>query len=221
MLYKTGFIKNFPKSYSLVKKIWSNVQYFAGRKMIHRRNTWLSTGDFIEAEKKIKPGDVVLVGGLRRLSSLIIGGIATHSLLYVGGNKFIHSMAYGVDMVTLDELFQEYDTMIIVRYKHFMKNQIKKMIKYSKAQLGKPYDFNFLKDDGEFYCTELIYFAFKNAGIDLEVFDKSNYLGLATHLRSHPPIHPTNYIGGQFDIIFTSHNIKVEQGGISLLRKKR
>lgn len=48
---------------------------------------------------------------------------------------------------------------------------INKAKEFSIAQVGLPYDVNYLMDNGKYYCSELLYDAFKNANNGEEVFN--------------------------------------------------
>lgn len=49
-------------------------------------------------------------------------------------------------------------------------NLIPKAVRFAKEALGKPYDDAFIYDNGKYYCSELIYDAFKSANKNKPVF---------------------------------------------------
>ena len=210
MHYEKHIIRNFPKNYPFWKKILANIAFFVFGTIIHNRKNLLNKKDIRRAKKLLKPGDIILVGGLRRLSSLVIKGPVTHSMIYLGNNRIIHAIADGVETDHLYEIFCEYDTMIILRSVENQLNpksyrkKIKKILAYAKSQIGKPYDFEFKLSKKEFYCTELIYFAFKKGHLD-------SGLQIA---RKEMPLHPLKFVNNHFQIIFLSHNLKLLNGKI-------
>lgn len=175
--------------------------FFFGATIIHHRSNLLTEGDLKEAKRVLKKGDVILVGGLKRLSSLAIKGPVTHTILYIGWNCAIHSIADGVVTIHLHDLLCEYDTMIILRHKKATKKQIKKVINYAFSKIGKPYDFEFNLKKDKFYCTELVYHAFKAAGLEIKVRNKNKI------------IKPVHLIEKDFEIVFKSHNLKINKNG--------
>lgn len=198
MNYKHHIIRNFPPSYPWWEKILANVMFFFAGIIIHHRKNLLTNKDLRHAIRKIKKGDVVLAGNLRRASHFIIRGPVTHSMFYAGRRTFIHSIADGVEEVSLHGVFTEYDTLIILRHKTAHKRKIKEMLKEAAALIGRPYDFEFNGNGKKFYCCKLIQRCLQKAGI------KS---GLKNH---HAPIHPQEFINPEFKIIFRSHNIQIK-----------
>lgn len=210
MHYEKHIIRNFPKNYPFWKKILANLTFFVFGTIIHQRKNLLNKSDIRKAKKALRPGDIILVGGLRRLTSLIIRGPVTHSLIYLGNNRVIHAIADGVETDHLYEVFCEYDTMTILRSidnrlnpKTYRK-KIQTTLDYAKAQLGKPYDFEFSSGKKGFYCTELLYCSFKKGNIETGLEMKKKKL----------PIHPMEFINNNFHIIFLSHNLKLINGQV-------
>lgn len=195
--------------------------FFVGRTVIHDRKNFLTNADFLAAKKLLKRGDIVLVGGLRRLSSIFISGPLTHCLIFIGENNFIHSVADGVEPATFDQVFAEYDTMLILRLDHGNKSQIDKMIAFAKKQIGKPYDYDMVHDDSKFYCSELLYFAFHHAGLNLEIFTEKEHLSIASGTLKIKRLHPMTYIGGRFDVVFQSESLDIVNGEVKLHQRHR
>ena len=125
----------------------------------------MTKSDLKTATKLLKRGDVVLVGGLRRFSSLIIKGQVTHAMLYVGNKRFVHAVCDGVESDSLTTIFREYDTLIILRPKTTSKEKINKAIKFTLDKIGTPFDYEFTTDKQKFYCSELVLRALDQAGI--------------------------------------------------------
>lgn len=59
---------------------------------------------------------------------------------------------------------------LVARLKDNYKHLIPEAIAFSKDQLGVPYDDEYLYDNGKYYCSELLYDAFKHANGGQEVF---------------------------------------------------
>jgi uncharacterized protein YycO len=199
MHYERHIIKNFPKNYPSIKKIWANIIFFIGGTIIHPRKNHLKRTDLKRAKKVLKKGDIILVGGLRRVSKLAISpkGCITHSMMYLGYRSFIHSIGDGVEIDGMHDIFCEYDTMIVLRTKNRPKAKIAKLLKTAKELLGTPYDFEFSKDNNKLYCTEFVYKCYKKSGLKTGI-------PKGTH-----PIRPENFLNSSFEIVFTSHNLEI------------
>lgn len=201
MLYHRHIIKNFPQRYPFWKKVLANLLFLFGATIICNRSNLLTEQDLKKAKSVLKKGDVILVGGLKRLSSLAIRGQVTHAILYTGWNCAIHSIADGVVTIHLHDLLCEYDTMVVLRHKKANRSKIKKAISYAFDKIGKPYNFEFNLKKDRFYCTELVYHAFKSAGLEIEIKNKNKI------------IRPVDLIGKDFKLIFKSHNLKINNNG--------
>ncbi len=212
MNYTHHIIRNFPKSYPWWKKIFANLLFFFGGTIIHHRKNLLNNWDFLRATRSLKAGDIVLVGGLRRLSSIFIGGPVTHTLLYIGRRRFVHSIADGVEYAALHDVFCEYDTMAILRPKKISKAKVWKIIECAEAQVGKPYDFDFEIGGKKFYCSELIEFACHRAGFDCGVEPRPEK-------NREDIIRPLRFINDKFKIVMLSRNLRIKDRQLELRLK--
>lgn len=70
----------------------------------------------------------------------------------------------------IEFLFRNNETILVGRLKKKYKDLIPQAILFSKQQLGLPYDDDFLYNNGKYYCSELIYDAFKFANHDKPFF---------------------------------------------------
>jgi len=215
MKYNHHKITNFPKDASLFQKIKGNVFFFFAITKIWPRRNFLRKRDFHKSMKKLQPADLVLVGTHQRVSSFIIRGIVTHSLLYIGEKKLIHSVADGVEIMKYKDLFKIYDTLIVLRPRHITEEMSKKTIEFALQQLNKPYNYNFQVDEhgDTFFCTELINNSYKQAGVKtgLENSDPTTIIP--------SPLRPTEFINNNFEIIFTSKSLVREDNKIKLNKK--
>ncbi len=206
MDFSHHFIRNFPKKYPLWKRAVANVYFSIGVTLLSKRKNALTTSDKAAAKAVLKPGDLVLVGNLRRAGHLFIPGLLTHSLVYVGRGECIHAHADGVEKTRFDNLFKEYDTLMLLRFKKNTPAFFKKLHAALLSQLGTPYDYEFLIDLDKdhpkaFYCTELIVWAFKQAGKGLHLVAKKHPRMLKK------AIHPMDFIGRDFQAVFASKGL--------------
>lgn len=211
MIYKNELVNNFARDVSWIKKILINIWYKFGSLAVGKKKNALVETDKSDAKKILKKGDIILVGALRRMHSIYIGGIFTHALLYIGSGNCIHAIAHGVCAVSLDEIFEEYDSMAIVRHSDATSAKIEKSITYAKKQIGKPFDFHFTNDDEKLYCTELLYKALHHGGLKFNMRDKDRHIQLINEI-----IHPMHLLQGSLKQVFLSRNLEIKHGKISV-----
>ncbi len=209
MIYKNELVNNFARDVSWVKKILVNVWYKFGSVMVGKKKNTLVSTDKKRARKILKKGDIILAGALRRMHSIYIGGIFTHALIYIGNGSCIHAIAHGVCAVSLDEIFEEYDSMAIIRHKDASPAKIEKAIAFAKKQIGKPFDFNFTNDDEKLYCTELLYKALHHGGLKFNMYDENRHVQLVNEM-----IHPMHLLQGSLKEVFLSRNLELKHGKI-------
>ena len=182
------------------------------------RGNLLTLEDYKKTKKVLKKGDILLVGQHKRISRYFIQGPVTHAALCVSKHRLVHAMADGVMYTNLKKMIKEYDTLIILRPKISStksKDIAQKAVTYIKNQIGKP--FNFLIEEGgeKFYCTELVNNAYREAGFDT---------GLTNHKKFGPqiiekiikiknPLRPTDFLKGNFEIIYMSDALKYDDKG--------
>jgi hypothetical protein len=213
---KCHVIRNFPKNFPLYKKIIYNIIYFLTGIIYHPRKNLLSKKDLFKSRLKLKKGDIVLVGNLKETSSLVIGGLFTHSAIYIGHKAFINAVADGVKYMSLHHVFSEYDTLAILRLPKHIENRrkiIHDTIKFAKKQIGKPYDFDFSKGEEKFFCTELVNSAFHHAGYKTGVATFGRFSGVSGKIEksissARKALRPDQFIKGNFIVVFISHNLE-------------
>lgn len=182
----------------------ANLMFFFGGLIIHDRENLLTDADLRRAAAVMEKGDIILVGALRRLSSMVIGTPVTHAILYVGYRTFVHSIPDGVVEASLHQVFTEYDTIVVLRAKSSDYKKIGLATASVVKEIGKPFDFEYKDDQAKFYCSELINYAYKEANISTCI-DSTEKL-----------IHPKRFINPCFDVIYTSHNIEIRDNEITL-----
>ena len=215
---KWNIITNFPKNYPLHKKIWANFIYLISGIVIHPRKNFLTKKDMLKTMLHLKKGDILLLGNLREYSATIIKSPLTHATIYIGHKKVIHALGNGITISPLHHLFTEYDTLAILRILKETKHKrkiIKQAITYAKNQLGKPYDFDFNKKHDSFFCTQLINDAYKSTSYNTNLKDIKKPKNISTKIKEEitgaiNALEPTDFLKGNFKLIFLSHNLKLE-----------
>jgi len=173
-------INNFPNHTTLLKKVVSIAMFLFATTKIYYRDNFLTLSEYEKTREILQKGDIVLVGTFVRVSSLFIRGVVTHSLIYNGGEKLIHAIADGVEELDYRELFDYYDTLVILRPKFDEQNRdaiVGNILSYCKKQIGKPYNFTFNASEDNFFCTQLINKSF-DIGCSKSSVDVSQYKSL-------------------------------------------
>ncbi len=219
---KYHVIRNFPKGYSWYKKFFANFIYFWTGIVLHKRKNLLSRRDIIKARLLLRKGDILLLGNLKETSKFLFKQPLTHVALYLGRKRCIHVLGDGVQYGSLHHVFQGYDTLVILRVPKSFRGRrkiIKKAINYAKEQFGKPYDYDFKKGSKCFFCTELVNEAYRKAGYQtkLKSLMKPKYL-IERVSNVVNALKPSDFLKGNFEIIFLSHNLKIRKQVI-LLKK--
>lgn len=153
--------------------------------------------EFTVNGRRVKTGDVISTSdgtnsiysiGYRLLGEVIPGEV-DHSVLYVGpGGLCVEAGVYGVITFTagsswdsekmlaergLLDTFRAASSILANRGLSAGEEEaVRSFVRaYALGCVGKPYNLNFLDPDNEkaLYCSQLVYLAYKKAGIDLNV----------------------------------------------------
>ena len=83
-----------------------------------------------------------------------------HSAVYIGENKILHSVSQGVCEEDILDFCRTDSLCILRRIKFDVNNFIQKVIYVKEKDIK--YDFEFEKNDDEYYCTELVNYLHDN-----------------------------------------------------------
>lgn len=123
----------------------------------------LKTGDLLF--QKMNCGE--LCDAIHAVTDGYQGNDFSHlGLVYIHNDSIfiIEAAGNSVRKVTLEQFSKNTKTtMYIGRVKNEYKNLLPKVIEFSLAQIGTPYDQEYLYNNGSYYCSELIYDAFLKA----------------------------------------------------------
>lgn len=97
--------------------------------------------------------------------------------------KVIEAIGEGVVITPLKEFIKRSSKIQAARLKGGNEAMLKRACRYAKALKGKAYDEVFLLNNDQYYCSELLYEAFKSANYGKEVF------GLAPMTFKDPSTH--------------------------------
>ena len=208
-------VENLPVSYPWYKRIGSNITYYASQIPLAPRKNLLSRRDIRDLKSNIQDGDVILGGNFQHMSGVLIDGIVTHAMAYIGKGRCIHAFAHGVSYISLRKILRTYDTLIILRPHWHNASQITLFKKIITKHIWKPYDFFFWVDAEyveSYFCTKLVNDALILSGYNtrlLSIRGGSNFVDtvLDNTFRAHRVLKPEEMIHGNFEIVYYSHNI--------------
>ncbi|MDH7578985.1 MAG: YiiX/YebB-like N1pC/P60 family cysteine hydrolase [Bacillota bacterium] len=113
----------------------------------------------------LQPGDILLGG-----NSGGSYGCFTHAGLYIGNNKVVDMYISTGVYITEAETYHQYDWAAILRVKA-EPSQKKAVVSYVSKEVGSPFFILTPKaENGLWYCTKLIWYAYLQQGVDLDFF---------------------------------------------------
>jgi hypothetical protein len=209
-------VENLPTSYPWYKRLGSNITYYFSQIPLRRRSNLLTRRDLREIREKILGWDIILAGNFQHISGVLIEGIVTHTISYLGKGQCIHAFAHGVSYVSLRKVLRGYDTIIILRPYWENHSQALTFKENIQKHIWKPYDFFFGVDSEyveSYFCTKLVNDALIESGYNTGLHSvrwSENILDtvLDKTFRAHRVLKPEEMIHGHFETIFFSHNIE-------------
>jgi len=118
--------------------------------------------DYIEMKKLLKAGDVISTKTRGEFSNIFVPGFFGHVAIYDGEGFVIEATTRGVVRTHLAWFLFGKDYATVVRPNFMTDDQKWLAVDYCKRQIGKPYDYSFNTSNiDSFYCSELIYSAYK------------------------------------------------------------
>lgn len=218
-------INNFPQNSSFFRRALSQLVFLLLATKVTRRKNRLTVADYRQASGIIEKGDVILTGGFRSVSGLFLGKLFTHILFYQGDDICIHAGADGVDTVGLDELFDQYDNLVVLRAEiengADRERVVNEALSFVREQLGKPYDFYFENKIDRHYCTYLINTAFTHAGFNTGLVSEHRPEKPFLFVRIHKALRADDFLHGNFYRVFASDSLKGREAELERLKKVR
>ncbi len=216
-------IKNFPQGSSLLRRTLGRLAFLFLVTKVTPRHNFLTAEDYRLASGILKKGDIILTGGFRTISGFFLGKYFTHSLLYRGSGECIHADVDGVDTVALEELFQVYDNLVILRpqINHEPDQIINQALSFAANQIGKPYDFYFEHVSDRHYCTLLINTAYAQAGFNTGLNINRPKKRPVLIIRLRRALKAEDFLKGNFSLQFMSQSLKSKENQINRLIRSR
>lgn len=163
-----------------VSKLCGAVHFPYTHKLIKARQ-------YREVTQVIKPGIVLLTRMHGELSNVFIQGTFTHAAIFGGmeaGERFvIEAIGSGVNQTDLIDFMLSKDEVVVVMPLFATEDQMKTVASLSLSQSGKPYNYDFEEKTGTpsaFYCSELVWWCYKQVLGDSMPLDMRERLGVLT-----------------------------------------
>ena len=127
--------------------------------------------DYFEAKKLLQEGDIILRGHDNFLSGFIIPGKYSHSGIYKGDDRVIHS--------TVENGVHESNLVEFMRCDRFMALRpiCGQIMHNARKYIGRKYD-NELEDDDEYYCHEFVAAVLNDCNFGIRKKQASTLFGL-------------------------------------------
>jgi uncharacterized protein YycO len=137
--------------------------------------------DLFEVLEVVAPGMVFLTKTHGELTNLFIPGNWSHVGIYTGDNTVVEAVGRGVIERDLASFLLTKDEACLLTpiFASFVK--MESAATWCERQIGAPYDYNFYSNNNAFYCSELVYNAYK-AVCPLNDFALRERLGVKTVL---------------------------------------
>lgn len=144
---------------------------------------FISTGAFAQQKIKLQDGDLIfqdmdcgpLCDAIEAVTEGYKGNDFSHMGMVYHRNDtifIIEAAGKAVRLNTLENFSKNTGkVMFIGRLKKQYSSLIKPALQFSLKQMGVPYDEEYVYDNGSYYCSELIYDAFKSANKNKPFFD--------------------------------------------------
>lgn len=134
----------------------------------------VSGEDYFKARTILQEGDIILRGHDNYLSGFIIPGKYSHSGIYIGEDRIIHSMLEGgvhesnlVDFMRCDRFMALRPTCGQVAIIH-----------HARKYIGRKYDSELEDDDNEYYCHEFVASVLNDCNFGIRKIHASTMFGL-------------------------------------------
>jgi uncharacterized protein YycO len=126
--------------------------------------------DIIDIIGIIRPGDIIGRSYKYFLDTYFIPGKLSHSGVYIGNDKIVHSVSPAVEETHIIDFIMGTDKIAIVR--PTIENKTR-LVDTVLSFVGAPYDGLFNKDDSSrFYCHELVYHCLMGCDVEVNVAGK-------------------------------------------------
>ena len=118
--------------------------------------------DLFEVLSCVKPGMIFLTKTHGELTNLFIPGKWSHVGIYTGENTVVEAVGKGVIEKDLATFMLTKDEICLLAPAFITdEKRMKYAAEWCERQIGLPYDYDFYSNNKAFYCSELVYNAYK------------------------------------------------------------
>lgn len=111
----------------------------------------------------LQPGMVILSHKEFEFTNWFIRGYWKHSAIIIDHEMLIEATSKGVGLKRIEEFITEVDDYVILRPTFCDSALMEETCRYVRRVVGYPYNYTFLHGMKAFYCSELIYWAYRLA----------------------------------------------------------
>jgi hypothetical protein len=216
----------FPKGFNAFQRTLVRIVNGIFGMRLFRIDFKIRHSEILQIRKILKKGDILLMGDLRTVYSKLIEDPLTHSGIYIGRKKIVHAETSGVMVSRLRDVLKNYQTLVILRLPKKLRGRkmiIKEALRYAKSKVGLPYNFSFDKDEGSFYCTQLVNEAYKKANYDTGLDTSKMEFDVLSKLKNVfittlPILYPSSLTRGRFDVVFHTLKLNIKNRKIIVAR---
>lgn len=146
------------------------------------REGTLTAHQIMRIAELVKPGDVLLSRTLGELTNYFIPGFYSHAAIMVQNQQIVEAVGDGVRQIPLGKFLMDKDFVGVFRYRFGAPARNVWAARVAETYVGHAkYDFEFEIGDDEFYCSELVWHAYKETYPNLK-FTKREVFGVKTVL---------------------------------------
>lgn len=159
---------------------------------------------------KLQEGDILfqdlncgdMCDAIESVTEGVNGRDFSHCAIVINDNDTLKVIEAIGDGVTINSLHQflarsgdtsELNNIVVGRLKDADRNLIKQATLFARQQVGKSYDSEFIMNNGKYYCSELVYDAFKYGNNGNELFTLAPMTFKAPQSDSFMPVWVTYY----------------------------
>ena len=144
----------------------------------------LITGkDFYAIQSQIQPGDILLSRIRWHLTNIFIEDFWKHAALVTEDLQIIEATAEGVHLTSLYDFISNKDYACVLRLNPIFPAHLRKeAARTALKAIGSQYDYEFELKDNEYYCSELVDWAYSENDIQLVPYVES--MGIKSILPS-------------------------------------
>jgi hypothetical protein len=156
--------------------------WFGNIPSLNTRETRVNEQDYLDLEKILEPGDVIVTRTSLTPTNLLIPGFYKHVGIYTFPDSgVVEALGRGVVLTSLKEFITTKDYFCVLRSTQVKGFDTDLIAEKALQYVGYPYDYHFDPHNENFYCAELVWHAYHSTVPDYS-FVRREILDVATVL---------------------------------------